>query len=61
MSFMSGLDTLNKKPKVYNIAFLTAAVAAGLAVLFAVGGEQEVRLSCLVLAFKTIAELRRCI
>ncbi len=44
------LDTLDKKPKVYNIAILTAAVAAGLAALIVFGGEKGVLFGCLVVS-----------
>lgn len=44
------LDTLHKKPKVHNLAFLSAAVAVLLVLLFAFGGEGQIRFSCLVLA-----------
>ncbi len=44
------LDTLHKKPKVYNIGILTAVFSAGIALLFLFGGEKESRLSCLLLA-----------
>ena len=44
------LDTLHKKPKVYNIAVLTAVTLGGLGLLFWLGGEGELRFSCLVLS-----------
>ena len=44
------LDTLHKKPKVYNVALLTLAAAALLILLLLLGGEQALRLSCLLLA-----------
>ena len=44
------VDTLNKKPKVYNIAALSACMAAALVLLFTLGGEREIPLSCLLLA-----------
>ena len=44
------LDTLHKKPKVYHIAVLSAAVLAALVLLFALGGEQYLRYSCLLLS-----------
>ena len=49
------LDTLRKKPKVYNLAVLTAAVLVLLVMLFAFGGEATVRFSCLLLALYFLA------
>ena len=43
------LDTRHKKPKVYNIAVLSAAVLVILVLLFAFGGEKVLPLSCLIL------------
>ena len=53
------LDTLNKKPKVYNIAILTGGVLAALLLLFIFGGAQQVRFSCVILAlyFLSVAYL----
>ena len=44
------LDTLSKKPKVYNIAVLTAVIIVVLVLVFALGGAKELRLGCLLLA-----------
>ena len=44
------LDTLDKKPKVYNIAILTVVMAVVLAALFAFGGGRQIRFSCLLLS-----------
>ena len=44
------LDTLHKKPKVYNVAILAAVTAAGTALLLSFGGERQIPLSCLLLA-----------
>ena len=44
------LDTLRKKPKVYNIAVLSAVMLTALVLLIALGGERLIRLSCLVTA-----------
>ena len=43
------LDTLHRKPKVYHIAVLSAAMLAALILLFAFGGEKQLRFSCLLL------------
>ena len=53
------LDTLQKKPKIYHIAVLTAAFAALLALVLFFGGEWKMRVSCLLLAlyFLTVAVL----
>ena len=44
------LDTLDKKPKVYNIAILTGVMAVVLTLLFVFGGGGMIRLSCLLLS-----------
>jgi len=44
------LDTLDKKPKVYNIAILTAVMMAVLVPLYIFGGERQIRFSCLLLS-----------
>ena len=44
------LDTLNKKPKVYNLAVLAALVGAALGLLVLLGGEGQLPLGCLLLA-----------
>ena len=44
------LDTLRKKPKVYNIAVLSAVMLTALVLLIALGGERLIRFSCLVTA-----------
>ena len=44
------LDTLRKKPKVYNIAVLSAVMLTALALLIALGGERLIRFSCLLMA-----------
>ena len=44
------LDTLHKKPKVYNLAVLSAVMLTALALLIALGGERQIRFSCLVMA-----------
>lgn len=49
------LDTLHKKPKVYNLAVLTAAALALLLLLFVFGGEAQLRFSCLLLALYFLA------
>ena len=56
---MMKLDTRNKKPKVYNIAILTAVTAPVLALLIAFGGEQRFLWSCVVLLayFLTVTAL----
>lgn len=41
-------DTLDKKPKVYNIAILSAAILAALVLLVTFGGEKLVRFNCLL-------------
>lgn len=53
------LDTLSKKPKVYNIAVLSAAVLAALVLLVSFGGERLLRCSCLLLSlyFLTVTAL----
>ena len=53
------LDTLQKKPKIYHIAVLTAVFAALLAVVLFLGGEERMRFGCLLLAlyFLTVAVL----
>ncbi len=53
------LDTLQKKPKIYDIAVLTAVFAALLAAVYLLGGEESMRLGCLLLAlyFLTVAVL----
>ena len=50
MKLLTKVDTADKKPKVYNIAILTAAVAAGLAALIAFKGEKGVLAGCLVVS-----------
>ena len=49
------LDTLDKKPKVYNLAILTAVVLALLAVVFLLGKPWMLRFSCLLLALYFLA------
>ena len=49
------LDTLRKKPKIYNIAILSAAMLALLVLLFTFGGERQLRFSCLLLALFFLA------
>ena len=49
------LDTLNKKPKVYSIALLSAAMLALLVLLIAFGGEKLIRFSCLPLSLFFLA------
>ena len=49
------IDTLDKKPKVYNVAILTAAVLALLAVLFLLQRAWMLRFSCLLLALCFLA------
>ena len=44
------LDTLNKKPKLYHVAALSAGMLLVMLLLFCLGGEQEMRLSCLLLS-----------
>lgn len=44
------LDTLRKKPKVYNIAVLSAVMLTALLLLIALVGERLIRFSCLVTA-----------
>ena len=53
------LDTLRKKPKVYNIAVLSAVMLTALALLIALGGERLIRFSCLMMAayFLTVSAL----
>lgn len=53
------LDTLQKKPKIYHIAVLTAVFAALLAAVLVLGGEERMRFGCLLLAlyFLTVAVL----
>lgn len=53
------LDTLQKKPKIFHIAVLTAFAAALLAVVLFLGGEEGMRSGCLLLAlyFLTVAVL----
>ena len=53
------LDTLQKKPKIYHIAVLTAVFAALLAAVLILGGEGSMRFGCLLLAlyFLTVAVL----
>ena len=43
------LDTLDKKPKVYNIAILTGIMMAVLAAVFAFGGGRQLLYSCLLI------------
>jgi uncharacterized SAM-binding protein YcdF (DUF218 family) len=43
------LDTLRKKPKVYNVAVLSAVMLAVLSLLFSFGGARLLRFSCLLL------------
>ena len=45
------MDTLEKKPKVYHIAVLTAVFAVLLTFVILLGGERMMRLSCLLLSF----------
>ena len=49
------IDTLDKKPKVYNVAILTAAVLALLAVVFLLQRAWMLRFSCLLLALYFLA------
>lgn len=49
------LDTLDKKPKVYHLAFLTFAVLALLTVVFLLQKEWMARFSCLLLALYFLA------
>ena len=50
------LDTLHKKPKVYNLAILTAAVLTLMVLLFVFGGgSTAIRFSCLFLALYFLA------
>ena len=49
------IDTLDKKPKVYNVAILTAAVLALLAVLLLLHRAWMLRFSCLLLALCFLA------
>ena len=42
------LDTLDKKPKVYNIVVLTVVTAVLMTLLLTLGGEGQIRFSCLV-------------
>ena len=49
------LDTLQKKPKVYNIAVLSAVMLTALVLLIAFGGEKLIRFSCLVMAVYFLA------
>ena len=53
------LDTLRKKPKVYNIAVLSAVMLTALALLIALGGERLIRFSCLMMTayFLTVSAL----
>ena len=44
------LDTLHKKPKVYNIAVLSAVMLTALVLLIVLGGEKLIRFSCLMMA-----------
>ena len=44
------LDTLGKKPKVYNIAVLSAVMLAALVLLIVFGKEKLIRISCLLAA-----------
>ncbi|MEE3460062.1 MAG: hypothetical protein VZQ75_09430 [Candidatus Faecousia sp.] len=57
------LDTLDKKPKIYNVAILTAAVLALLAVVFLLQRAWMLRFSCLLLAlyFLAVAALAVCL
>lgn len=56
------LDTLDKKPKVYNIAILTGVMAVVLTLLFVFGGGGMIRLSCLLLSayFLAVTALLIC-
>ena len=45
------LDTLDKKPKVYNIAVLSVAFLAALALFFALDGRRAAQYGCLLTAF----------
>ena len=49
------LDTLDKKPKIYNIAVVTIAVLALLTVVFILGKPWMLRFSCLLLALYFLA------
>lgn len=49
------LDTLNKKPKVYNLAVLTAVFLVLLGVVFLLGYEWLARFSCLLSVFYFLA------
>ena len=49
------LDTLNKKPKVYNIAVLTAAVALIWALMLVLGGLRMLAPGCLLLCGYALA------
>ncbi len=49
------LDTLRKKPKVYHIAVLSAAVLAALVLLFAFSGDRYLLCSCLLLSAYFVA------
>ena len=49
------LDTRTKKPKVYNILFLTLGTAALLALLFLFVGERMLRLGCLLISLYFLA------
>lgn len=57
------IDTLDKKPKVYNVAILTAAVLALLTVAVLLNREWMLRFSCLLLAlyFLAVAALAVCL
>lgn len=44
------LDTLDKKPKLYNIAVLSAVMLTALVLLIALGGEKLIHFSCLGMA-----------
>ena len=49
------LDTIRKKPKLYNIAALTAGMLALLALLYGIGGIKQARLGCLLLSLYFLA------
>ena len=49
------LDSLDKKPKVYNIAVLTGVMAAVLVLLLALGGQGQLRFSCLLFSVYFLA------
>ena len=49
------LDTLHKKPKVYNVAALSAGTLALLALIFALWGNWAARWSCLILSLFFLA------